>query len=102
MNFFDSTKFLLLPYIVFAIFIGFLGRNKRIGNIKAAPILVIISLTLTPLVGLIFLYFARFYNPFEEEKKYLHKLYRCDNCGWKFNQKFEYCPHCNAKAEDNE
>jgi hypothetical protein len=99
MNFFDSTKFLLLPYIVFSIFIGFLGRNKRIGNTKASFILVIISLTLTPLVGLIFLYFAKLYNPFEEEKKHLPQLYRCDNCGWKFNQKFEFCPHCNAKAE---
>ena len=70
MGFFRSTKFLLLPYIVFAIFIGFLGRNKRIGSMKASFILVIISLTLTPLVGLIFLYFTKIYNPFEEEKKH--------------------------------
>lgn len=101
MGFFNSTQFLILPYVVASIFIGFLGKNKKIGNIKASLLLTVISLTLTPLIGLIFLYFARVPNPFEEEKKYLPKLYSCDNCGWKFNQKFEFCPHCNAKrAED--
>jgi hypothetical protein len=102
MGFFDSTQFLLLPYIVAAIFIGFLGKHKKIGNIKASFLLVIISLTLTPVVGLIFLYFARVPNPFEEEKKFLPKSYKCDNCGWKFHQKFEFCPNCNAKSNDDE
>lgn len=99
MNIFDSTSFLLLPYVVFSIFIGFLGRHKRIGKIKAAPILLIISLTLTPLIGLIFLFFARVYNPFEEELKSLPKKYRCDKCGWKFDNKFDFCPNCNAKSD---
>jgi hypothetical protein len=103
MNLLDSQYLIpLLAYVVASIFIGFLGRHKRLGTIKATYLLLIISLLFTPPIGLIFLYFSKYPNPFEEEKKYLPKSYKCDNCGWKFNQKFEYCPHCNAKAIDEE
>ncbi len=98
MNIFDSATFLLVPYIVFSIFIGFLGRHKKIGRLNASTILVFISLTLTPLVGLIFLNLAKVPNPFEEESKILKKLYKCEYCMWKFEVKFENCPHCNKKA----
>jgi len=99
---FENYWIPLLTYVVLSVFIGFLGRQKRIGNIKASFILVIISLALTPIVGFIFLFLAKYPNPFEEEKKYLPKQYKCNYCGWKFDQKFEYCPHCNMKAIDEE
>lgn len=98
MRLLNSPLFLIVPYIVFSIFIGFLGRHKKIGRLKASAILVFISLTLTPLIGFIFLFLAKTPDPFEEEKKHLDKLFKCEYCGWKFNQEFEYCPHCNKKA----
>ena len=86
--------FLIVPYIVFSIFIGFLGKHKKIGNLKASVILFFISLTLTPLVGLIFLFLAKTPDPFEDEIQELKKLFKCPYCGWKFDYKFENCPHC--------
>jgi hypothetical protein len=99
MNILESAPFLLIPYIVFSIFIGFLGKHKKIGGINASSILVVISLLLTPLVGLVFLSLAKVHDPFEDETKLLKKLYKCEYCQWKFETKFEYCPHCNKKAE---
>jgi hypothetical protein len=101
MNILNSAPFLLVPYIVFSIFIGFLGKHKQIGRLNASVLLVFISLILTPLVGLIFLSLAKVSDPFEEETKQMKKLYKCEYCMWKFEEKFEYCPHCNKKAEEN-
>jgi hypothetical protein len=92
----------LLAYVVLSIFIGFLGRHKRLGGIKASFILIIVSLALTPLIGALFLFLAKYPNPFEEEKKYLPKQYKCNYCGWKFDHKFEFCPHCNMQSMNNE
>ena len=96
----DSATFLILPYVVFSFFIGYLGRHKTIGNLKAYAILVIISLTLTPLIGLIFLLTAKVENPWEEEQKKMEQLFKCNYCGWKFDHKFEVCPHCGKPASE--
>lgn len=101
MHFSNSPTFLIVPYVVFSIFVGFLGRHKKIGNLNATFILFFISLTLTPLIGLIFLTQAKAHDPFEEEIKELKSMYKCEFCGWKFDNPFEYCPHCNKKATGN-
>jgi hypothetical protein len=92
----------LLAYVVLSVFIGFLGKHKKIGKINAWFILLLISLLLTPLVGLIFLFVAKVPNPFEEEKKFLARQYKCYKCGWKFDNKFEFCPHCNTRFEEED
>ncbi|MBP7496530.1 MAG: hypothetical protein KA792_02565 [Bacteroidales bacterium] len=94
-DFFNSPWFLIVPYLVFSIFLAYLARNKEIGSTK----IFLISITLTPLIGLVFLIVSPFINPYQELDKKLNE-YECKKCGWKFSYKFENCPNCNAPYKE--
>jgi energy-coupling factor transporter transmembrane protein EcfT len=76
-------------YIFIVISLAKLGSGRVCGGLKA----FIISLLLTPLVGLI--YVIR--SPQKNTLKIIH--YRCPSCGLDYTSKYRYCPSCQKEGK---
>ncbi|MBN1339370.1 MAG: hypothetical protein JXA03_08605 [Bacteroidales bacterium] len=73
-------------YILITWLFSLLGNFREIGSRR----LFIISLFLTPVMGLAFLLSS-------QERKiipYTEKSYKCERCGYIFSESYPHCPFC--------
>ncbi|NVO04426.1 MAG: hypothetical protein HXX09_17155 [Bacteroidetes bacterium] len=82
----------ILLYLTAVGAISFMGGNRKVGR----ETLFFVSFFLTPITGLIVMLMSP-----EIEKKKGIRYYKCRQCGFAFDKKFEFCPVChkNEKGE---
>jgi uncharacterized C2H2 Zn-finger protein len=83
----ESLLLIVIPaYIVVVYFFSLLGRKKEIGPRR----LFMISLFLTPLMGLAFLVSSQKLKI----NFYQERNFKCERCGYIFTKEYKYCPFC--------
>ena len=90
-----ETKYIILiaaivTYIVVVYFFSLLGEKRDIGRKR----LFVISLLLTPVIGLAFLLSSQH----RKLTMYKEQRYKCDVCDYVFSEHHEYCPHCEKEG----
>ncbi|MCB2219696.1 MAG: hypothetical protein KQI35_04810 [Bacteroidetes bacterium] len=93
-----EEKHLLLTGMVIA-YVGVVYLFSRIGDKReiGKRRLFWISLFLTPVLG-----FAFFIS--SQHKKlvmYTEKRYKCEDCGYVFSEKMDFCPFCEKEGKHN-
>lgn len=81
-------------YILIVYFFSLFGNSREIGSRR----LFIVSLLLTPIMGLAFLLSS-------QEKKmipYTEKSYKCERCGYIFSESYPHCPFCLKEGHEVE
>ena len=87
-----NSEFIFIAGIIYTFFVislAKLGSGRVCGGLKA----LIISLLLTPLIGLI--YVIR--SPQKNTLKIIH--YRCPACNLDYTSKHRYCPSCQKEGK---
>ena len=82
------TFFIIIIYVLSAVFIGIEARKRKIGIIKA----VILSLLLTPIAGYIFVSKSKYDDHIPQ------KQYKCRRCGHTYVHYHKYCPTCESNG----
>jgi hypothetical protein len=80
----------LIIYIFVSVFLSIEGRRRNIGGLA----IFFISIILTPVVGMIFL----FTSPRKATGMHYVKQYRCKRCKFNFTEKHDYCPICEREG----
>lgn len=85
---------ILAGYVIIAFLFSLLGNLREIGRRR----LFLISLFLTPLIGLAFLLSS-------QERKinaYTERSYKCERCGYIFAENYPCCPFCEKEGHHEE
>ena len=91
---FINNEFIFIAgiiYLFIVISIAKLGSGRTCGGIKS----LIVSLFLTPIIGLIYVLNSSQKNML----KIIH--YRCPVCGLEYTSKHRYCPSCEKEGKSN-
>jgi hypothetical protein len=73
---------ILIASVIFAVIVGYLGKNRKIGFINA----FLFSFFCTPITGIILVFLSK-------------KPIKCLHCDYENYENFEYCPECGKNAE---
>lgn len=88
MHFIDYL--LIVFYILLAFLFSYLGRkNKKFSQIK----IFLISFFLTPITAAFLIYYKK-----KEISRYNVYRYKCESCGFKFDEEHVYCPICEKEG----
>lgn len=82
----------ILIYIVVVYLFSLLGGKRDIGKRR----LFWISLILTPVIGLAFLLSSQH----RKLTMYTEQRFKCEECGYVFSEKHEFCPHCEKEGNN--
>lgn len=85
---------LILVYLVVVYLFALLGEKRDIGKRR----LFVISLFLTPVIGLAFLLSSQH----RKITMYKEERFKCDVCGYVFSEHHEYCPFCEKEGHKYE
>lgn len=85
---------IVVGYIIIVYFFSRLGEYREIGSRR----LFWISLFLTPILGLAF-YIS---SQHRKMNMYTEERYKCDECGYVFSEKHDYCPFCEKEGKKHE
>jgi len=85
---------IVIVYIIIAYLFSRLGKHREIGTRR----LFIISLLLTPVLGIAFLAMSqqRKLNLYTEER------FKCEECGYVFSEAHDVCPFCEKEGKLSE
>lgn len=94
-----EDKYLLLAlyvsiYVALAFFFSRLGKYKEIGTRR----LFVISLLLTPLIGIAFLISSQH----RKINMYTEQRFKCERCGYVFSEEHACCPFCEKEGHKEE
>ncbi len=80
-------------YIVLVIVLTYYGSKRKIGGLAT----FLISLLLSPLIGLIVVALSE-----RKESGIINTRYTCENCGYSNTFRFDYCPNCGKKQNEDD
>ena len=81
---------LILIYVGLVITVTFLGTKKKKKRFR----FFLLNFFLTPIAG-VYVYLRKKEKDFRVSKsRYIVTRYKCDNCGYKFDEPYECCPIC--------
>ena len=81
---------IIVVYLVWVVALVYLSRDRDVGG----PKILLISLFLTPIVGLLF-----FLGSSERKMNIYHVAqYQCRRCKYHFTEESEFCPNCASEG----
>ncbi len=89
---------LIAIYFVLVIVVTYASTTNKRTKKKSKKIFWF-SLFLTPIAGII-IYLQNTEKKFDVgDTRYIVSKYRCDNCGYKFDENYDCCPICEKEGE---
>lgn len=89
-------------YILLVIIVTFAGTNtkkmRKREIVRRRRRIFLFSLFLTPIAGIVIYLRSKEKNFDVGDSRYIVSRYKCDNCGYKFDEHYDCCPICEKEG----